>query len=383
MYKVTDEQVDFLLDEIRARGVTIEDLQWNLLDHMCCIIEKEMSETDDFNQFFLKLLPRFFNDNLREIQEESELLLTFKHFYAMKKTLNISGLLAAVFTFIGSTFKIFHYPGSEACIVLGITIFSLIFLPLMIALKFKDETSKTDKIVLSFGFLIGVFTSLGFLFKIMHWPYANILMLGGLVSLTFIYVPLYFFTRFRKPELKFNTTVNSVLMMACGGLIFALYNLGYSTNVEESSQQAYRLLNDEVRKTDQQLVRSLDSTDRLELNQKIVALSNEIKLLKTEILMASTRLNSRQLKKLSETEVYKQLPKDEVMNKIFNASITKKWSTVVSLFGETNKELESKLPESEQLMFDIESIDLASNTSKIALQNLTLMQLHLNLLKLI
>ena len=65
MVRVSDEQVDFILHEIEARGVTIEDLQYNLLDHMCCIIENEMSETDDFDQFFQRLLPRFFNDNLR------------------------------------------------------------------------------------------------------------------------------------------------------------------------------------------------------------------------------------------------------------------------------------------------------------------------------
>ena len=104
MVKVSDEQVDFILREIEARGVTIEDLQWNLLDHMCCIIENEMSETDNFDQFFQGLLPRFFNDNLREIQEETELLLTFKHFYAMKKTVNITGFLAAIFTLLGLFF---------------------------------------------------------------------------------------------------------------------------------------------------------------------------------------------------------------------------------------------------------------------------------------
>jgi Ca2+/Na+ antiporter len=383
MVKVSDEQVDFILHEIEARGVTIEDLQWNLLDHMCCIIEHEMSEKDDFNEFFKRLLPRFFNDNLREIQEETELLLTFKHFYAMKKTVNISGLLAAILTLMGSVLKVFHLPGASICFVLGIAFFSLIFLPLMIALKFRDEGTKTDKLVLSFGFLVGIITSLGFLFKLMHWPGANMLMLSGLVSFTFVYVPIYFFSRIRRPELKFNTTVNSVLMMACGGLLFAMYNLGYNTKVEESSQQAYRLLNEEVQKMSQSRVVSVDSTDVKSLHSQIAALDGEISMLKSEIIRSSTHLTKQEYDAMPEDEAFSRLPKEEAMTRILNVSIQGKWDEIGKLIEQINGRLKAAYPEQKDLVFEISSIDLASNTTKIALQNLTLIQMHLRLLKLI
>ncbi|TSJ41896.1 hypothetical protein [Fluviicola chungangensis] len=383
MVKVSDEQVDFILREIEARGVTIEDLQWNLLDHMCCIIENEMSETDNFDQFFQRLLPRFFNDNLREIQEETELLLTFKHFYAMKKTVNISGLLAAVFTLLGSVFKVMHWPGAGVSFVLGIAIFSLIFLPLMIALKFRDEGSKTDKLVLSFGFLVGIVASLGFLFKMMHWPGANILMLSGLVSFTFVYVPLYFFTRVRRPELRFNATVNSVLMMGCGGLLFAMYNLGYSTRVEESSRQAYRLLNEEVQKMDQSKVISVNREDVKALQRQVMKLNEEIISLKSMIIRSSAKLTKQEYDAMPEDEAFARLPKEEAMSRILNANIQHKWDDVCKLTEQINGRLRTAYPGQKDLVFEISSIDLASNTTKIALQNLTLIQMHLRLLKLI
>ncbi|MNJ86181.1 hypothetical protein D3C87_36690 [compost metagenome] len=383
MVRVSDEQVDFILHEIEARGVTIEDLQYNLLDHMCCIIENEMSETDNFDQFFQRLLPRFFNDNLREIQEETELLLTFKHFYAMKKTVNISGLLAAVFTLLGSVLKILHMPGAGISFVLGIALFSLIFLPLMIALKFRDEGTKTDKLVLSFGFLVGIVTSLGFLFKLMHWPAANILMLTGLVSFTFVYVPLYFFTRVRRPELRFNTIVNSVLMMGCGGLLFAMYNLGYSTKVEESSQQAYRLLNEEVQKMNQSRVVSVDLQDVKALQKQVQLLEQELIDLKSFIVTESLGMTDKEYRSMSEDEAYAELPKEEAMFRIMNEPMLNKWNKICRLTEEINGKLKAAYPEHKELVFDIGSIDLKSNTTKIALQNLTLIQLHLRLLKLI
>lgn len=383
MVRVSDEQVDFILHEIEARGVTIEDLQWNLLDHMCCIIENEMSETDNFDQFFQRLLPRFFNDNLREIQEETELLLTFKHFYAMKKTLNISGLLAAGFTFLGSVLKILHMPGAGISFVLGVGFFSLIFLPLMIALKFRDEGTKTDKWVLSFGFLVGIITSLGFLFKLMSWPGANILMLTGLVSFTFVYVPLYFFTRVRRPELRFNTTVNSVLMMGCGGLLFAMYNLGYSSKIAESSQQAYRLLNEEVRKMDQPRVVSVDQQDVKALQKQAQLLEKELIDLKSFIVIGSLGLTEKEYNSMSEDQAYAELPKEEAMLRILDEPMQNKWDQICRLTEQINGKLKAAYPEHKELVFDISSIDLKSNTSKIALQNLTLLQMHLRLLKLI
>ncbi|MNK05089.1 hypothetical protein D3C87_229640 [compost metagenome] len=383
MVKISDEQVDFILQEIEAHGVTIEDLQWNLLDHMCCIIENEMSETDNFDQFFQGLLPRFFNDNLREIQEETELLLTFKHFYAMKKIVNISGLLAATFTFLGSILKVLHLPGAGVSFVLGIVIFSLLFLPLMIALKFRDEATKTDKLVLSFGFLVGIVTSLGFLFKMMHWPAANFLMLSGLVTFTFIYVPVYFFSRFRRPELKFNAAVNSVLMMACGGLLFAMYNLGYSTKLEESSQQAYRLLNEEVEKMDQPRVVSVNRTDVQSLQKQALELDNEIRTLKLEIVQYSTQLTKKEIESMTEDEAYGKLPKEEAMSRILDISLQNKWDKICRLQEQINGKLKAAYPEQKDLVFEIGSIDLKSNTTKTALQNLTLIQLHLRLLKLI
>ncbi|MFY7990202.1 MAG: hypothetical protein ACOVO3_05685 [Fluviicola sp.] len=276
MYKVTDEQVDFIADEIRKRGITLDDLLWNLVDHVCCIIEQEMSEADDFHRFLQALWPRFFKDNLREIQEEAELLITFKHFYAMKRTLSIAGITSAIFTLTGSILKIAHLPGAGIAIVLGVAIFALLFLPLMIILKFRDETTKSDRLVFALGFLLGIAASLGFLFKIMHWPFANVLMLTGIVGFTFAYVPLYLITRIRRPELRFNTMVNAVLMFSAGGLLFAMFNLHRSTKMNVALDQSSVLL---LRLSEEKPIvwdKPADSTSFQEL-------TTEIDLLRTKV----------------------------------------------------------------------------------------------------
>lgn len=66
------------------------------------------------------------------------------------------------------------------------------FLPILIIIKLKDDESTTDKVVFSFGLLLAMAIAVGVIFKIMHWPYANILMYSGTIIFTAIYVPLYF-----------------------------------------------------------------------------------------------------------------------------------------------------------------------------------------------
>ena len=54
MYSVNDKQIDYILNDIRRRGVEMEDLQSNLLDHICCIVEQNLDSDGDFEDFYKK-----------------------------------------------------------------------------------------------------------------------------------------------------------------------------------------------------------------------------------------------------------------------------------------------------------------------------------------
>lgn len=228
MHSLSNEEIAFILDDIKARGIDFEDLQENLLDHICCVVENELKKGEDFYQFYETVLPRFFENELQEIQIETNNLLRFKNFYSMKKTLKISGILTVFFIFMGILFKTFHWPGAGLAMIIGGFVFSFLFLPLLIIIKFKDDDSTTDKVIFGFGFVLAIAMSVGLLFKLMWWPGANNLLFYSTSIFTFVYVPVYFVSRIKRAELRFNTIVNSVLMMACGGIFYALFDLSYS-----------------------------------------------------------------------------------------------------------------------------------------------------------
>jgi hypothetical protein len=279
MITITNEQVEFILNDFESRGIVTEGLRDDLLDHMCCVIESEMQESDDFHRFYERVLPRFFKDSLGELQTETDNLLRFKNFYSMKRTLKITGILTVFFTIIGAVFKTLHLPGAGVTIILGGALFSFVFMPLLIILKFKDDESKVDKWVFSFGLLLGIGLAVGLVLKLMHWPGAFKVLLTSTVLFTFVYVPIYFATRIKRPELKFNTIVNSVLMMACGGLFFALFNLGSSRTLEEHLVENHKILHENAKmlfESNSRLMETEEKEGAEDLHGKTVEVNEQI-----------------------------------------------------------------------------------------------------------
>ena len=143
----------------------------------------------------------------------------------MKKILYLIGLLSTAFTFLGSIFKIMHWPGASVMIIIGAFSFAFIFIPLLIFIKFKEVIFLFDKFIYSIGVVLGTILMVGFIFKLMHWPWATVLMLSSILIFNFVYIPVYFLTRFKREDLKFNTVVNSVIMFSFGSILLELFDL--------------------------------------------------------------------------------------------------------------------------------------------------------------
>jgi hypothetical protein len=379
MYRLTDDQVDFIMDDMKANGIVFEDLRHNLLDHICCIIETEMSESDDFYAFYRSVLPRFFQKELREIQDETENLLTFKNYYAMKRVLKISGLLSSVLTIVGALFKTFHLPGAGIMLVVGAGLFCFIFLPLLIALKFKDEDKKVDKWVFGFGFLLAMLISTGVLFKFMHWPFANIMMLSGLFAFLFVYVPLYFFTRIRRPELAFNTIVNSVLMLSCGGLMFSLMNI-HGRNVSCSNNVYYDVLvevKDDILEKNKEKLKGDENDTLKRINDMSQQLIQYIDSSKNHVLLKIEGLNEEQIEDFKLEDLIH--PEQTKFVKIGYVSVNGHFSlqTLKTKISTYNEELSRFYPAKKHLVIDMQQINFEEASISELIQGFALIQLQI------
>jgi hypothetical protein len=247
MYCLNDKQIDFILNDISARGVEMESLQQNLLDHICCVIEQNLEADGDFESFYQKTIKTFYKDALWEIEEETLLLLTFKNYYAMKKTMIAGGIFSATTMTIGLILKFLHLPGASALILLGVVSLGFLFLPLMFILKAKEKQNKKDKLIIGLGTAFGILISFAILFKIMHWPGANIMGVISIAIMLLVFTPVYFFTGIRNPDTKVNTIVVTILLIMGCALFLTLVNSRPSASIANATEKSNQHLEETYR----------------------------------------------------------------------------------------------------------------------------------------
>lgn len=228
MVSLTDEQVDFILHEISARGISLPDLQADLLDHMCTLIENEMSEDDDFSLFFYSILPRFFHDNLHEIEVETIQIIYLSKLTHMKKALNYVLASATFFLTMGSLFKIMHWPGAAFCFVISLPLILLAGIPLAVIAMYSHPIARWQKLLTTLISLIVVMFACGAVFKVQHWPYGTLLMFIAVVALCVVYVPLYFIYQRRLATDKWVVNIHTFLFLLAGIMLFLLFDLKVS-----------------------------------------------------------------------------------------------------------------------------------------------------------
>lgn len=294
MYRLSEQQIDYILNDIRARGVELESLQLNLLDHVCCIIEQNLEPDGDFETFYERTIKTFYKDELREIEVEAINLLTYKNYYTMKKIMIASGAISAILLVLGIVLKFQHLPGASLFLVTGISFFSLIFLPLVFTLKAQENQDVKDKLIIALGTLSGILFSMGILFKVMHWPGANAMGIATLCIMGLLFLPIYFFSGIRSAEKRMNTIVSSVLIIAVCGLFLALVRSPAGTRIQQKTEYGQFVRNQQILKTEQILLAR--ETKGQTSNSEASVLANKINTLceelKERILMGETGQNS-------------------------------------------------------------------------------------------
>lgn len=215
MFSLTEEQIAFIENDIKVRGITSPDLSIDLLDHICCVIENELAGYRNFDTVYQETLLLFGEKGLKEIQDETNRLLTFKHYYIMNSTMKISGYISSLMILSGAFFKFNHWPGANALMLVGVFLLTVLFLPLLFILKFKESAESNRSVALSItGFVAAFLICIGIFFKIMHWPGAQFMIISGGVLLLLGYLPIYFISIYKNTTNKLNSTATVILIIA-------------------------------------------------------------------------------------------------------------------------------------------------------------------------
>lgn len=234
MRNLGDAEIDFIREDIRRRGVFTESLQENLLDHLCCYIEEQPEDDRPFEEVYAQALEAFGHNGLQQVQDETLFIINHSHLNTMKKLMYISGASASILLIAGAFFKINHWPGANVSLLLGTVMLTILFIPSFFYLRFKEQSEKKEKAISAIGMVTVLIMSTGALFKLMHWPYTMILVTSGFGMLFLLFLPLYIINGVRNPITRFSSLSSAFLFACLGGFMLLLSFQQPSRNVMDS-----------------------------------------------------------------------------------------------------------------------------------------------------
>lgn len=197
---LTDEQVEYIERQIAASRIHSAALREDLLDHFCCLVELHMGKGDAFETAYEKAYGQTTPNGFDEIQRETVFLLNYNKIMFMKKFMYVSGFIFTLAASSGLLFRLLHWPGANVLMFSGIFGGAFIFAPLMLMNHFKAQlqTVLSERMKWIFGVLSVVLFALASAFKLMHLQGANVLLVSSFIVFGLGFLPFLFFRMYKK-----------------------------------------------------------------------------------------------------------------------------------------------------------------------------------------
>jgi len=217
---LTIQQTEYISTVVEREHIHFSHLAAELIDHICCDVEKEMQQGVSFMDAMNRVETRIGYRGLKKVQEDTLYLLD-KNYRIMKNLMKATGIIGPALMGIGSLFKIMHWPSAGILLVLGFAVLCLLFLPAAVSVLYKESGKGYSKALYIFGFVAAFLYSIGILWKVQHWPGAAWLLLLGNAVAIFVFLPLLLNHKLKDTDEKKNT-VPYVL----GFISLVMYMLG-------------------------------------------------------------------------------------------------------------------------------------------------------------
>lgn len=180
--------IDQITSDVKMQEIGFSHLFHDLVDHICCDVEYYMQQGMSFDEAYNMVKAKIGYRGLKKIQEDTLYVVDSKY-RNMKKLMKISGVTGTVMLGIAVIFKISHWPLAGVFLTLGAIILSFLFLPSALTVLWKETRNQKKLILFIAAFIAGVAFILGMLFKIQHWPGASLMVTFGLITGIFLFIP--------------------------------------------------------------------------------------------------------------------------------------------------------------------------------------------------
>ncbi|GAB4334145.1 MAG: hypothetical protein OHK0038_10880 [Flammeovirgaceae bacterium] len=200
MELLNESQIEFILRKIQSEGITIASLQTDLLDHFCCMIEERVAQGVEFEKAYWEAYRTISPNGIQEIEEETFLLLTLNKQINMKKLLYAVGFISAFCLSNYVLFRHLKWEGANYFMMVGMLALLFGVIPILgyWVLKSIKLLTSLEKFRIVVGLISGIFISVGMIFKVLHYPGANLSFLIGMILLNILFLPIFFYQLYKR-----------------------------------------------------------------------------------------------------------------------------------------------------------------------------------------
>ncbi len=195
------DNINIITEDVSRTGIAFSHLKDELIDHICCEVEKELGNGLTFEDAYEKVKGRIPLNKLGKIQEDT-LKLIDKKYRIMKNIMKFIGLASLVLMAFGAMFKIQNWPAGGFLLVIGFLMLGLIFLPSALYVWKKESKLKGSMSIYIVSVVGSVMFLLGILFKVQHYPGAAILIVSGFSIIGLLLVPMILMAKLREVNTK-------------------------------------------------------------------------------------------------------------------------------------------------------------------------------------
>lgn len=130
----------------------------------------------------------------------------------MKKLIYIAAIADLNIILFGAIFKVLHWPGAQILLTLGVFLFCFLVFPVMLLNHYRtlQNHAKCWLYIVIYITVIVDFT--GMIFKILHWPGAGYMLIFALLLPFVVFMPVYIYFH-QKSETKSYTEFGAVMAL--------------------------------------------------------------------------------------------------------------------------------------------------------------------------
>jgi MFS family permease len=199
MAELSLHNIDRIARDVRKENIILTHLADELIDHLCCDVEQEMAGGMDFPDAYRRVKEKMGYRRLKEIQEETLYAVDTKY-RNMKKTMKISAIAGTIMLGFAALFKIMHWPWAGIMLTLGAFILAFVFMPSALTVLWKETRSRKRLFLYISAFVASMLFILGVVAKVQHWPFAGLILLLAVLSIILAFIPALLAGRLKEEE---------------------------------------------------------------------------------------------------------------------------------------------------------------------------------------